>query len=54
MNRLYIRRLNNVDEEMVWITPSEAVNVKAAVALGLISKNEILALERGQDYREAA
>jgi hypothetical protein len=49
MTRLYLRPIGGTTEEMIWLTPSYAVNVKAALALGLVSKDEILEIKRQED-----
>jgi hypothetical protein len=53
MSRIYLRSFGNETEEMVQITSFEAVNVKAALALGLISKDELLNIQQ-DEQKEAA
>jgi hypothetical protein len=54
MSRIYFRSVGNETEEMVQITSFEAVNVKAALALGLISRDELLNIRRQDERKEAA
>jgi hypothetical protein len=55
MSRLYFRPIGTDDnEEMIWLRPGESVNVKAALALGLITHDKLLEIKHQEERKEAA
>ena len=55
MSRFYLRPVGISDfEEMIWLRPGEAVNVKAALALGLIAQEKLLEIRRREERGAAA